>query len=140
MIDLIEALRLAIDTGVLTLIWLVQLVIYPGLTRYSEVNLKSWHPIYTRSVTFVVLPLMFIQLGLSCYKAISVGAVIDLVHLLLVMTAWVITFVKAVPLHQSIETSEIGIKTAHLLVSINKPRTLVWTFAWILGLVSIFTS
>ena len=138
MIDIIEALRLAADTGVLSLIWLVQLVIYPGLTRYSETNLKSWHPTYTRSVTFVVLPLMFSQLGLSLYQMVCVGEVVDFAHLLLVMTAWVITFTKAVPLHQSIETSDAGINTAHKLINANKPRTIVWTAAWILSLIIIF--
>ena len=137
MIDIIEALRFAADTGVLALIWLVQLVIYPGLTKYSDTSLKNWHPIYTKNVTFVVLPLMFLQLGLSISQVWSIGGFSDFMHLLLVLIAWVVTFTKAVPLHQSIETSVDGIEIAHRLVEINRLRTLVWTLAWIISLISI---
>ena len=137
MIDILEALRLAFDTGVLTLIWLVQLVIYPSLTKYSEYNLKSWHPIYTRRVTYVVLPLMIGQLGLSGYHVMVEGRLSDIAHLILILAAWAITFFKAVPLHQSLDSSEGGIETARELININKTRTLMWTLTWVLSIAMV---
>ena len=77
MIDVFDALRLAFDTGMLALIWLVQLIIYPGLAMYNDVNLRIWHPIYTKRVTLVVLPLMFGQLILSAYKVLNVGVLTE---------------------------------------------------------------
>lgn len=139
MIDPLEALRLAFDTGILTLIWLVQLVIYPGLTRYSQSNLKSWHPIYSKRVTYVVLPLMLGQLVLSIYHAIIYLHPADIVHLVLILSAWAITFFKAVPLHQSIEDSNEGLETAIKLKDINKSRTAVWSITWILSLYMLMT-
>ena len=138
MIDLVEGLRLAVDTGVLTLIWLVQLVIYPGLTRYAASNLKSWHSIYTRRVTYVVLPLMLIQLGISCYQVLFVHSISDILHLCFIAIAWVITFIKAVPLHQAIDVSTDGNKIAYQLIKVNKTRTVMWTAAWLLSVIVIF--
>ncbi|MGK0315628.1 MAG: hypothetical protein ACI86M_001860 [Saprospiraceae bacterium] len=139
MIDIFDALRLAFDTGVLTLIWLVQLVIYPGLARYNEMNLRVWHPIYTKRVTFVVLPLMFGQLILSAYKILIIGDVIDCIHFVLVLSAWTITFLWAVPLHQSLEGKDGGVKIAKQLINVNKSRTFVWSLVWIVSL-SVFLS
>ncbi len=138
MIDLFEGLRLASDTGVLVLIWLVQLVIYPSLERYSEPNLKSWHPNYTRRVTFVVLPLMFTQLGLSVYQVLIVSTVMDFAHLFFVLVAWVITFFKAVPLHQSLDLSVESVRIAQQLTRTNIGRTIAWSAAWLVSLIVIF--
>jgi len=137
MIDIYEGLRLAADSGVLALIWLVQLVIYPGLAQYDEHRLRSWHPQYTRRVTFIVLPLMLSQLLLSAYSAYLFREMIDLAHLGLVIIAWLITFLKAVPLHGSLESSEGGHNTAIQLIQLNKSRTILWSITWILSVVSI---
>jgi len=104
---------------------------------YNQTNLKSWHPIYTKRVTYVVLPLMLGQLGLSSYLMIVEGHLIEIAHLILILIAWAVTFFKAVPLHQSLEISDGGLATAHELININKSRVLVWTLAWILSLAMI---
>lgn len=139
MIDILEAFRLAFDTGMLTLIWIVQLVIYPSLSRYSESNLKSWHPIYTKRVTYIVMPLMLGQLGLSIYNIMQSPNTASILHLTLILSAWAITFLRAVPLHQSIDNSLESIKTANELIKINKSRTLIWTLTWLLSLATILT-
>jgi|TARA_R110000737_G_scaffold344354_1_gene371401 hypothetical protein len=135
MIDVFDALRLAFDTGMLALIWLVQLIIYPGLAMYNDVNLRIWHPIYTKRVTLVVLPLMFGQLILSAYKVLNVGVLTDDIHLVLVLSAWAITFLRAVPLHRALEGEDGGANIAIRLVHVNKARTIVWSLAWIVSLV-----
>jgi len=139
MISSLDALRLAADTGVLTLIWLVQLVIYPSLSRYTEGNLKAWHPEYTRRVTFVILPLMLSQLVLAIYSSIQLGGWLNFVHLLLVIIAWAITFIKAVPMHQELDESENALDVAKRLTQLNLSRTIVWTIAWLISIIAAFT-
>jgi len=39
----IPLIRLLFDFGLLVLIWLVQLVIYPSFLYYEQDNLKRWH-------------------------------------------------------------------------------------------------
>ena len=58
----IPLIRLLFDFGLLVLIWLVQLVIYPSFLYYEQDNLKRWHEKYTQKITYVVLPLMMGQL------------------------------------------------------------------------------
>ncbi|MEL6803956.1 MAG: hypothetical protein AAFO91_09270, partial [Bacteroidota bacterium] len=51
-------LRLVFDSAALVLIWLVQLVIYPSFLYMDKQDFLVWHPIYTRKVTWVVMPIM----------------------------------------------------------------------------------
>ncbi len=46
-------LRLLFDFGLVVLIWIVQLVIYPGLCYYSETDLLKWHKLYTSRIAYV---------------------------------------------------------------------------------------
>jgi len=138
MIDNLELLRVAADTGVVTLIWLVQLVIYPGLARYTTTNLKAWHPIYTRRVTFVVLPLMIAQLGLSIYSVVTVSGLWDMVHLGWVIFAWLITFLMAVPLHRRLQRDGDSTSVAVRLVDCNKWRVIAWSLTWLISFTALF--
>lgn len=138
MIEWIDASTLAINTGVLTLIWLVQLVIYPGLDRYTSTELRSWHPVYTQRVSFVVLPLMMSQLMLSVYSVWVTPELSQITHLILVIIAWLITFLWAVPLHQSVDRGNLGNSTVLQLIRINGYRTLVWSLAWGVSVYAVF--
>ena len=140
MIDIsyIHLALLVVDFGLLILIWLVQLVIYPGFTFYATEDLKVWHQKYTSAVTIVVFPLMVSQLVLSLYSLISAADTFHLVHILLVLTAWAHTFIIAAPLHQKIERSDDPKEVAKSLVSKNKWRVLIWTLAFLLSLKNIF--
>jgi hypothetical protein len=54
-------IRLLLDFGLVVLIWLVQLVIYPGFKFYSPSNLALWHKIYTGRIGVAVVPMMVWQ-------------------------------------------------------------------------------
>ena len=43
----LQSVRLLLDFGLMVLIWIVQLVIYPGLCYYKSEDLGNWHKIYT---------------------------------------------------------------------------------------------
>jgi len=60
--------RVAFDFGMLVLIWLVQLIIYPSFEFTDKDAFLGWHEKYTGLITVVVLPLMLGQLGLTLYQ------------------------------------------------------------------------
>ena len=121
----------ALDTGLLVLIWLVQLVIYPGFRVVEAGTFRSWHAQYTHRMGWVVIPLMFGQLG--CHAALAWGSPTCpavLLALAGVIVAWVLTFVKAVPLHRQLSRQGKDPTAIDRLVRVNTWRTVAWTFTW----------
>lgn len=124
------------DFGLLILIWLVQLIIYPSFTYMEESNLSAWHPKYTNMITIVVMPLMLIQLFTSFFLAYSEFNWLLLIQCVLIVLIWAATFFQAVPLHNQIENGDEMRKAANLLVSTNWKRTIMWTVIVILNFAS----
>ncbi|MGB5943936.1 MAG: hypothetical protein WBG71_13720 [Leeuwenhoekiella sp.] len=128
----IAFIRVLLDFGLVVLIWLVQLVIYPGLCRYAITELKIWHKAYMKQVSYVVMPLMVGQLGVVVYQLIQVRDVYTVGSLAIILLLWASTFFRFVPLHQNIETSANCEELTRKLVYRNWSRTLLWTllFMW----------
>ncbi|SDG85824.1 hypothetical protein [Psychroflexus sediminis] len=135
----IHSIRITIDFGLVVLIWMVQLIIYPGFTFYKDSDLLKWHKYYLPRISFVVAPLMFIQLAIAIYLSVFEFSLLNFIYSLLVLSTWISTFLYFVPLHQKIEDN-IDLKiSATKLISINWVRTFQWTFIFIYGLF-LFTS
>lgn len=130
---MIELFKVLIDFGLLVLVWLVQFAIYPGFKYYSDVNLKRWHPLYSRGISYVVAPLMLAQLALSIYFLISLPTWVFTLNLVLVFATWMITFFWAVPLHAKIETVEKPYKALDQLLKVNRLRAWIWTMIFVLS-------
>jgi hypothetical protein len=133
--------KLIADSGLLVLIWLVQLVIYPSFKYYSVENLHKWHSVYTSKITIVVLPLMLAQLVLSIWLAFENKFLIfNIIDLTLVLTTWISTFVTFVPLHQKIDSAQHKDNAVYIskLVTKNWLRTIIWTALFFLTLYKCF--
>lgn len=139
MIEELTIFLLCFDTGLLVLIWLVQLVVYPSLERYNTANLKSWHPTYSKRVSIVVLPLMLGQLAINSYMLFLDPNMVYALHFLFIMIAWSITFLKAVPLHNSLQDSSQPNQIAHKLTRINWYRTIAWSVTWLMMMYYYFS-
>ena len=129
----LAALRLAFDSAALVLIWLVQLVIYPVFTYLARTDFARWHPVYTRRVTLVVLPVMVGQViiyGLSLVTGTAHWTV--WLNAGIIALVWGITFFRAVPLHALLDAPDLEdhVATAVLLNRINAWRVGVWTVVW----------
>lgn len=123
-----------IDFGLVVLIWMTQLVVYPSFTHFSEGDLINWHSKYTSAVSIIVMPLMIGQLvvhGVSIYEQFSV---VKLLALILIGFAWINTFFYAVPLHNQIAQGENEAEAANALVRVNWYRTVGWTAVFLLGM------
>lgn len=130
----IHSIRIIVDFGLVILIWMVQLIVYPGFSFYADPDLLKWHKFYTPKITVIVAPLMFLQMGIAIYLCIFEFNLFNLVYSLLVLSTWVTTFTYFVPLHQKIEgNKEIKISAKKLSVG-NWVRTIQWTVIFIYSL------
>ena len=123
-----------IDFGLVVLIWMVQLVVYPSLKYYPAGDLLRWHRVYTANMTVVVLPLMLAQLILHAWRAYSEASLNHGWILLLVISTWLLTFAVFVPLHGKIAANRELASTLSRLVAYNWIRTVIWSLIFVCGL------
>jgi len=126
--------KLLIDFGLVILIWMTQLVVYPSFTYYAASNLIDWHTRYTTAISIIVMPLMVAQVAIHGWHLLGQFSWIGLVAAVLIGLAWVNTFFFAVPLHNQISAQQDVMEAAKKLISINRYRTLLWSVVFLLGL------
>ena len=89
--------------GMVGVIWMVQLVQYPGLAHVGEAEFKTHHAHHCAQISWVVIPLMFAELGGSLWLLAMSPAQIPVWSLwlgvALVLGVWVSTFMVQVPQH-----------------------------------------
>lgn len=125
-----------IDACLLVLIWMVQLLIYPGFKYMNPMNFVKWHSRYTLRMTFIVAPLMLIQSGMSIYVSINNITALHLLHNIVVLSTWLSTFFMFIPLHEQL-TVKHDIEVCKKLEKQNWLRVVLWT---ILPIISYFIS
>ncbi len=128
---LIEANRLA-SFGLVVLIWLVQIIIYPAFAEISPDRFVPWHAGYTRVVTWIVAPLMLVQAALLAWLAVVRPSRFVLITAAMVAVAWIATFALAVPAHDTLQASGLDRAVVARLVAGNWIRTIAWTLAFLL--------
>lgn len=122
------------DFGMLIVIWLVQLVIYPSFLSMDRSVMPTWHRRYTFRVSWVIMPLMCSQLSLGAYAAFQYSKISHLLSLILILGTWALTFLISVPLHQKIQAGEGDATVIRRLIETNWPRTILWTVIFVLSL------
>ena len=123
-----------VDFGLVVLIWMTQLIVYPSFSYYSEAQLLAWHPKYTMAISVIVMPLMLLQVGLYGYDLLVDFKILTLIGAVLIGLCWVNTFFFAVPLHNKIGAGQEVLEAARSLVQVNWYRTVLWTLVFLLGL------
>lgn len=136
---LILQISLLIDAGLVVLIWLVQLIIYPSFTYYKPENLFKWHQKYTTRLAFVVIPLMLSQLGLAIVTVFCELNLVSISSLLIILFLWIFTFVSFAPLHFKISERNSDQNILHLLIRRNWIRTFLWSFLFIFHLIAFIS-
>ncbi|MFT5570163.1 MAG: hypothetical protein ACI8QD_002040 [Cyclobacteriaceae bacterium] len=112
------------------LIWVIQLVHYPGFARIGVQEHQAYHSFHMRSITYIVGPSMAIEL------ASSLGLLLFLDKLPsptafwiasgLLAIIWAHTAFIAVPLHGKLASS-YSLEIVDRLVSANWWRTIAWS-------------
>ncbi|WP_165749279.1 hypothetical protein [Cellulophaga sp. Z1A5H] len=125
---------LLIDFGLVVLIWMIQCIVYPSFSYYSAENLIVWHNKYTARFSFIIVPLIVLQLILSIYEVVSVANLYTILRLLLIVALWCATFFQFVPIHTKISNGKISSELLVSLVHKNWVRTVLWTLLFLLNL------
>ena len=132
--------NLAISWGLLILIWLVQLIIYPGFYLIPSELFVSYHRWYVIRISAVVLPLMVAELILTIWWILSDAySSISLLAGFLIITVWLSTFVLQVPIHNQLRNSKVD-KLIRRLVVTNWIRTVAWSLKTVLVSIDTITS
>lgn len=127
MLSYLNISNIAISWGLFILIWLVQIIIYPGLTRIPARDFVNYHAWYMVRITTVVLPLMICEVIITIawfylqnrliYPTFAVG---------LVVVVWLSTFLLQVPIHKRLQAGKDE-TTIKRLVATNWIRTVAWS-------------
>ncbi len=131
---------LLVDFGLVILIWMTQLIVYPGFTHMSPEDLVAWHPSYTTAISVIVMPLMLAQVGLHGWDLLNSFSWIKLLTALLIAICWANTFFQAVPLHNQIGAGRSIMEAAEGLVKVNWYRTILWSIVFVITAVDYLRS
>ncbi|MBO0931216.1 hypothetical protein [Fibrella aquatilis] len=127
--------RITIDFGLVVLIWLVQLIVYPSFRYYNPTELAIWHPKYSNLITLIVGPLMLAQVALVGTELWQRFTWPTLLSAILVGLMWVATAFVSVPIHNAIAVGNASPTTLARLVDTNWLRTIGWTIIFLMGVI-----
>ena len=120
------ALHFAVSWALMILIWLVQLIIYPGFLSVPSGGFVVYHRWYVKRIAFIVSPLMMAE-ALMTVRWLSVdrepAAVLSAV---LVAVVWLSTLTLQVPVHNRLSQGKDD-ALIRRLVSTNWIRTAAWS-------------
>lgn len=116
------------------LIWFVQVVHYPLMSRVGERRFEDYERRHQRRTSWVVGPVMLVELATGVWVAawpgagsgVGVGSWAAIAGLGMLGAIWVSTMALQVPLHRRLE-SGYDEAAARRLVSTNWIRTVLWT-------------
>ncbi len=131
-------IKLLIDFGLVVLIWMIQLIIYPSFLHYNAENLVVWHKKYTVLIGYIVIPLMLIQLGIAMYQVIVLTNVNTVIRLIIIILIWISTFLQFVPIHSNISKGRANEAMLVSLVHKNWNRTVLWTLLFLNSFIVVF--
>ncbi len=127
--DLVE-LGIALNAGDLILIWMVQIIIYPGFFSVPTAEFASFHASYSRRITAFVAPLLGGQLGLAILAVTREPSSQEWIVLGCIVFGWISTFTLSVPCHAALSADGKRDDTLRRLVRTNWVRTIAWTLAF----------
>lgn len=133
-------INLSVTAALFGLIWVVQLVHYPGFAFIDARDFHAFHSLHTRNISFFVAPLMIAELILAMALVIifSFGSLFWL-HLILTLALWGSTFFIQVPIHARLASGKDKNIIRRLTIT-NWIRTLLWTLKFFLALYLILYS
>lgn len=122
-----DFVHLLITSGLVVLIWIIQIVHYPSFVFYEQKNFVEAMADHQRGISFIVIPLMFAEVFFVCLDMYTQdGKVFSLLNLILVVAVWLSTFFLQVPIHNKLLIGK-SLELIHQLVRTNWIRTGLWS-------------
>ncbi|XDD47508.1 hypothetical protein AB3N60_05320 [Leptospira sp. WS39.C2] len=109
------------------IIWTIQILHYPSFFYIDELDFSEFHNLHSYRITWIVAPLMSIELVTAIsvwyFSQNSIWFGFNLVSVIII---WVVTFFVSVPIHNHLAKGKDQ-KKIQLLISTNWIRTIFWT-------------
>ena len=128
---LLQLVATAMMTGV---IWLIQRVQYPIFLGLQTDQFSRWHKLHSLRITWVVAPLMILELATSG-ALVFLNEAYFLLHIfifILTLLIWLITFFISVPLHEKLSQNGFDSSVIYSLIRTNWSRTLTYSLKLLL--------
>jgi hypothetical protein len=128
-------LHFCVSSAMMGLIWLVQLVHYPAFRFIEGREFVSFALFHTSQITWVVVPLMIIELFSAFLMSFdsSISMRVKILSFLCLMAIWLSTVFFQIPQHGVLAFGK-NLGAIEKLVSTNWIRTIGWTIkSFILG-------
>jgi hypothetical protein len=122
-----------INAGLVVLIWLVQIIIYPGMHGWDQGRFAELHKNYATRMSYIVGPLMLGQAALALYQLVAAPGTIAVLHTLLIGVVWGVTIFISVPLHRKLDNG-YDQHNVHRLVTTNWLRTVCWSLVFLIDM------
>ncbi len=122
-----------INFGIVVLIWLVQIIIYPSMRYWDRESFTRTHPWYTKTITPFIIMLMPLQAVLAGVELVNAPSLPLVLQTLLIVSAWLVTFYISVPLHTNLG-SGFDEDLVEKLIQTNWYRTSAWSLVCILDI------
>ena len=143
MFNIVEYLcipNIAISWGLLLLIWMVQLIIYPGLYRIPSRDFANYHRWYVKRISAIVLPLMTLEvIFIIGWLILENYSIYSSITGLSVTIIWLSTFLLQVPIHKRLQSGKDN-ECISRLVSTNWIRTIAWSIKAITVTIAVVKS
>ena len=123
----------AINGGLVVLIWLVQIIIYPGMHGWDQSRFAKLHKDYATRISFFVGPLMLGQAALALLLLVTSPGAIAVMHMLLIGVVWGATIFISVPLHRKLSDGYVA-SGVDRLVATNWLRTVCWSLVFLIDM------
>lgn len=121
-------IQLALSWALLSLIWVIQIVHYPTFNYLEGKSFRPFHRHHTRSISYIVMPLMVAELGLTGWMFWHDRLnLVLLLMLIAVVSIWCSTIFIQMPLHRQLAKRRTKTAIKELIQS-NWIRTVLWTF------------
>jgi formate hydrogenlyase subunit 4 len=125
--DKFKIFELLVSSAIFGIIWLVQLLQYPGFLYVDRKNFKQAMTHHQDRISIVILPLMLSELFLGVWLVFNSYSVAHLITLILILLIWVLTFTVQVPIHKNFLKEGFNEERIKYLVKSNWSRTILWT-------------
>ena len=119
--------NLIVSSILLGLILVIHFVHYKSFNFIDVEKFVEFHKFHTKNISFLVIPLMIIEVVISIIICYFYFSILSLINLSLVALIWIITFLLQVPSHNKLSTGK-SIPEIEKLVSGNVFRVYLWFF------------
>ncbi len=135
MLEIAEKVQLLTSAGLVVLIWMVQILIYPFFSYFESEHFEQTMTFHQRQITFIVMPLMLLEMVATVCLAVFDTNMMNIIILVLIVSIWASTFFIHVPIHHELSSRGKNLVIIQKLVKTNWVRTLFWSAKFIIFLI-----